>query len=422
VILYLDGTPQSALYASGVYTYATNTLSVGNHTWYFNADKESYQPAVTAPQSYIIQPPILTNLTQSVTPASGTATAPATPTFICSYSSSGNPITGATVNVTVDSNIYAATYNSSTNDYRYSGIALTAGNHTWYCRASKADYQSQIGSLQSYQVLVPTPPIPVVALKGGPDGYLYIPNASKIDPTGHTTISLLKIDLWCNMSDTDCQTIGSPPRQICGCNRTWGDQTGGANPYYNKTNAPAFWRGAEWPDGKIRIDDTLLISTTFGANEGDTAPPQSKNWSYMADCIPDRMVRIDDVLRASSSFGADGAYSSNTTNIRVKFNNNPNFFTPDANGYVQIPSGALNFTVYNGTKPVLALATFYNTSAGLAAAKAKQAGIATPAVQMPIGDTWTMAVVILAIIGLGIGYFLAREVMFSTATRKAKKK
>jgi hypothetical protein len=257
---------------------------------------------------------------------------------------------------------------------------------------------------------------PLAALKGGPDGYLYVPNASKIDPTGHTTISYLKIEEWCNMSDTDCQTIGSPPRQICGCNRTWCDQAGGISPY------PTI---RFWPDGKIRVDDNLLISTAFGSNEGDTVPPQSKNWFYMADCVitgSERQVRVDDALRTATGFGADGAYSSNTTNIKVKFNNNPNYFTPNANGYIQIPAGALNFIVYNGTKPVLALATFYNTSTGLAAAKAKQAGIAAPAVQMPIGDTWTMAVVILAIIGLALGYFIIREALSVTATKKRKRR
>jgi uncharacterized membrane protein len=146
----------------------------------------------------------------------------------------------------------------------------------------------------------------------------------------------------------------------------------------------------------------------------------------MADCVltggEGRKVRVTDVLQTSSTFGADGTYSSDTTNIRVKFNNNPNFFTPDANGYIQIPSGAVNFTVYNGTKPVMALATFYNTSAGVAAAQAKQAGIATPAVQMPIGDTWTMAVVILAIIGLAIGYFIMKEALFVSTPRRRKRR
>jgi hypothetical protein len=95
-----------------------------------------------------------TDLTQSVTPASGTATGSATPTFICSYTSSGTPVTGATVNVTILSRTtttYPATYSTS-GDYRYSGVTLYVGLTSWYCNASKSGYQPQSGPSQTFFV------------------------------------------------------------------------------------------------------------------------------------------------------------------------------------------------------------------------------------------------------------------------------
>jgi hypothetical protein len=420
VRIYIDNIPFDTVYTNGLYSYTTNSLTAGQHTWYATVEKPGY---VSLNESFFYIMVVLpSSLTQSASPPS-----PQYPntiiTFSASYlNASGAPIPNSEVRVCLDNYIcYDATYDG--NHYIYN-TSLGPGVHSWYFDAVNTYYQPQTAPNQTY-VINAAPPL--AALKGGPDGYLYIPNASKIDPTNHTTISYLKIEKWCNMSDTDCQTIGSPPRQICGCNRTWCDQAGGTNPYYTKTNAPAFWRGADWPNGRVRVDDTLFIAQAFGSNEGDIALPRGANWSYMADCVltggEGKKVRVTDVLQTSSTFGADGTYSSNTTNIRVKFNNNPNFFTPNANGYVQIPSGAANFIVYNGTKPVMALVTFYNTSAGVAAAQAKQpAGMAAPTAEMPIGDSWTAIIVLIAISGLVIGYFVVREAMSLSIPKKRKKR
>jgi hypothetical protein len=432
VTFYLDGIPYATIFTGGypLLHYVAPVmpgmlnLTVGVHTWYFTATAPGFQPQTGPTQTFIVNP-YPTTLTQKAGPPSPQPINPTTNNVLVFFTADYNLTfqggsfavwPNATVALYVDGVAY------TTESFPGVAVNLSLGTHTWYFTATAPGFQPQTGPTQTYVVTLT--PSPVAALKGGSDGYLYIPNASKIDPSVSTTIGYLKVELWCNMSDTACQVVGN--RTLCGCNRTWCDQTGGTNPYYTKTNAPAFWRGADWPNGRVRVDDTLFIAQAFGSNEGDIALPRGANWSYMADCVltggEGRKVRVTDVLQTSSTFGADGTYSSDTTNIRVKFNNNPNFFTPDANGYIQIPSGAVNFTVYNGTKPVMALATFYNTSAGVAAAQAKQAGIATPAVQMPIGDTWTMAVVILAIIGLAIGYFIMKEALFVSTPRRRKRR
>ncbi len=345
-------------------------------------------------------------LVQSVNPASGTAVAPVTPTFICGYYDTNNaPILGASVNVTIDSNIHTATYNSTTGDYRYSGLTLTTATHKWYCSASASGYNTKIGANQTYLFVTP---MPVAALKGGPNGQLYVPNI--------TGINYLKVDLWCNMSNTDCQFIGG--RQYCGCTRMQCDQTGATaanRPYPTITN---------WPDGRINLQDTMFENLNFGQNEGMPA------WNYTADCIPDRRTNLQDTAGASYRFGAiGGTYSNNTANIKVLFNNDPSFKMPDVYGYIQIPSGAVNFTVYNGTKPVMALVTFYNSSilyqlapATKPSTQVQTTALMAPTVEMPVGNTWTMAVVLIAIIGLVIGYFILKEILYISVPRKKKRK
>jgi len=93
-------------------------------------------------------------LTQLVIPTSGMAYTGVNPTFTCGYysNSAGNPITGANVNVTINSVAYAATYSSATGDYRYSGSTLTGGSYTWHCSASAAGQPSQTGKSKLYRV------------------------------------------------------------------------------------------------------------------------------------------------------------------------------------------------------------------------------------------------------------------------------
>jgi subtilisin family serine protease len=52
-------------------------------------------------------------------------------------------------------------------------------------------------------------------------------------------------------------------------------------------------------DGKIRIDDILLVAQAFGKNEGDPG------WNLSADINKDSKIRIDDVLYVAQNFGKD---------------------------------------------------------------------------------------------------------------------
>jgi hypothetical protein len=279
---------------AGVMTYCLqwNGELWGNTTALYRQWDSYYQPQAGASENYEVEP-IQTTLMQTAAPASPQPS-------------------GATVNFTA---IYA------------DGVPISGATVKFY--------------LDGMQI----PIDPLAALKASPNGYLYVPNASKIDPTNHTTISYLKIEKWCNMSDTSCQTTGNPPKTLCGCARMVGDRTGGTSPYATIT---------EWPDTKVRVDDSLLEATCYGKNEGQL------NFSYMADVNLDRKCRVDDVLAVAQSFGqSGGSYSTDLTDIMVIFNNKGGFSLPDANGYVQIPSGAVSFTVYNGSKPVMALVTFW---------------------------------------------------------------
>jgi len=162
--------------------------------------------------------------------------------------------------------------------------------------------------------------LPLCAIKGGTDGYIYVPNLS---------VNRLKIQLWCNDAN--------PARME-------GDQTGGVSPY---PNIP------EFPDGKVNIRDTGLISSLFGKSEGDP------DWNYMADCVPDRTINILDVAKASNNYGQiGGSYTTDLTGIKVVFNTGEEVY-PNADGFLNIPPGATSFIVKRYDTPVMALVYFF---------------------------------------------------------------
>ncbi len=107
----------------------------------------------------VVQAAIPTNLTQSVSPASGTQYGSAKPTFTCyyvyyiNYTSSGatSPVQGAFVMVLLDGKNYTATYSGGV--YSFSGATIYSGAHNWYCYATASGYQYQIGPTQTYTVL-----------------------------------------------------------------------------------------------------------------------------------------------------------------------------------------------------------------------------------------------------------------------------
>lgn len=198
-------------------------------------------------------------------------------------------------------------------------------------------------------------PLPIVAMKTLVDGYFYVPNATAIDPTGNTHMYYLKVDLWCNLSSTDCEG------GLCGCLRLQGDQIGNGtnNPYgYNSTYYPTFWGGGVWPSGSGQLNSIIYIARRAGLAEGNTS---GAVWSYMADVVADRKIDGNDTGNASVSFGHTGTYSNNTANIHVVFGTGQDI-PVDSSGYAPILAGESNFTVYNGANPILSLVTFYNTT------------------------------------------------------------
>jgi len=161
---------------------------------------------------------------------------------------------------------------------------------------------------------------PVCAIKGGTNGYIYVPNLP---------VKTLKIQLWCNDSNPS---------------RMQGDQTGGTSPY---PNIP------EYPDGAVALKDFYFIQTYYGGNEGGTT------WNYMADCVPDRTIDLKDVNTVQNNYGqSGGSYSSDLTGIKVVFSNGTTGY-PNAEGFVSIPSGATYFYVYKDNTPVMALVYFF---------------------------------------------------------------
>jgi len=153
------------------------------------------------------------------------------------------------------------------------------------------------------------------AMKTRADGYFYVPNLN---------VKTLKIELL-----LDGYLVG--------------DQFGQVSPYPYAT--------APWPDGTVNIIDAIFVGNFMGTHEGDPY------WYYMADIKPDREINILDAIVLGNSFGHSGTYNRNLTGLKVIFNSGYQA-TPDVGGYVSIPQGASNFTVYKNNNPTGALVIF----------------------------------------------------------------
>lgn len=199
--------------------------------------------------------------------------------------------------------------------------------------------------------------MPLAAMKGGSNGYLYVPSS-----TYEPNVTAIKIEEWCNMSTADCQTNNYSVTK-CGCDRLQCDQAGGVNPYYSLGNGPLYWGSAQWPDSQITGTDAGYEGIwSAGTAEGFNSFPFSP-WEYEADCVPDRSMQMSDINPAWFDQNFTGTYSTDVSNINVVFDTAPGTHVPlDASGFVGIPAGATSFTVYNGTNPVMTLVTFWNSS------------------------------------------------------------
>ncbi|NYZ78982.1 hypothetical protein H0N99_02440, partial [Candidatus Micrarchaeota archaeon] len=167
----INGTNYLATYNASDwnYTYSTSMLAIGTNTWYCDASAAGFQSQVGSPQTYTITsvPVIATKLTQSVSPPSPQVLG-TTVRFNCYYYRGlMTPVGGATVNVNINGTNHLATYNASDWNYTYSTSTLAIGTNTWYCDASAAGFQSQVGSPQTYTItslpVTPTTLSPTVA-------------------------------------------------------------------------------------------------------------------------------------------------------------------------------------------------------------------------------------------------------------------
>jgi len=155
---------------------------------------------------------------------------------------------------------------------------------------------------------------PVCAMKTLANGYFYIPSVND---------TILKIELLFN------ETLVA-------------DQTSGVSPYPNIT---------KWPNGVVDIYDAIFVQGHLGQQEGNA------NWEYMADVVADKVIDIYDAIKVGNHYGNSGTYDTNLTSLSITFSGG-NTFTPDLNGYIQIPQNATSFTVYRNGSQTGALVVF----------------------------------------------------------------
>lgn len=209
-------------------------------------------------------------------------------------------------------------------------------------------------ALISLSQLAFSAPVALAAMKGGTNGYLYVPS-----PTYEPNVTAIKVEEWCGMSPTDCQTNDAGTTK-CGCDRLLCDQAGGANPYYSLGGGPVFWGSAQWPNGQIDLGLDSNYISLVGTPEGTNNFPMIP-FEYEADCVPDRQISMADITPAWNDVNLTGTYTTDISNIHVVFSTGQDIAV-NALGYIDIPAGATSFTVYNGSNTAMALVTFWNSS------------------------------------------------------------
>jgi hypothetical protein len=113
-----------------------------------------------------------------------------------------------------------------------------------------------------------------------------------------------------------------------------------------------------YPDGKVDTHDLAFVSKRFGTT------PSSPIWDYLADVNADGQVETKDAAVVSKCYGKTGSYRCFDMgvyyywNIYVWFDKSL-VVRPDPNGFVAIPKGAKNFTVFTGFTPIGAVIEFH---------------------------------------------------------------
>ena len=99
--------------------------------------------------------------------------------------------------------------------------------------------------------------------------------------------------------------------------------------------------------------DQYFVGMHYGAAEGQP------NWNYMADVDPNRVINMLDMYTVTMSFGQSGNYTTNLTGGQVIFSNGA-AVPPDTCGFVAIPLGVINYTVYRDGSTIGALVTYWD--------------------------------------------------------------
>lgn len=157
--------------------------------------------------------------------------------------------------------------------------------------------------------------IALCAMKTSTDGYFYLPNPAYENPTS------LRIEMLFTTSNAT------------------GDQTG--SPNYNPSPYPLI---PGYPDTKVDIKDQHLVAAAYGKSEGQAG------WNYMADLtgpngVPDRKVDVYDANLVARNYGNSiPSYSYDFNGVQFQFDVGGNK-SPNAIGFVPIPSGATSFDI-----------------------------------------------------------------------------
>lgn len=125
--------------------------------------------------------------------------------------------------------------------------------------------------------------------------------------------------------------------------------------YYNSSSHEGDCRGAvlsgypdQVSDGVVDVEDYSWISSKYGKLE------YSSGWSYMADVVPDGVCDVSDLSVTVNNYGHTGCIEhTNVTGLGFRFGcvlpNGTSVYIVrivNAAGWVQVPEGFQNFTVY----------------------------------------------------------------------------